>query len=256
MGTRRHKMPNPVSQSAQVVHEQTEMIFQDLRKKALQAYIKHKAYYDKKASASKLKQAQYVFVLQPNVGHHGSEILFTDFWWIGPLIIEKPLLNKNSMVRKIDTNKTQALHRMKLRQFRTRPPIPDLQLTSRKGKPVPEVIIKHVDFYARARECKNEKSIFDSDYNNPKKPISPEIAVQPEGAADEMSTIPGTRREIFLELFPQANRSCDGTDTNHNMQPDAETSAGEPDPLPTNPRSSKYDLRHNLKTKCNDDYRY
>ena len=222
----------------------------------MKAYIKHKAYYDKKASASKLKQAQNVFVLQPNVSQHGSEVPFTDFCWIGPLIIEKLLLNQNSMVRKIDTNMTQVLHRMKLRQFRPRPPVPDLQLTSRKGKPVPEVIIKHVRKYARARECKNEKSIFVSDYNNPKKPISPEIAVQPGGAADGMSTIPGTRREIFLEFFTQANRSCDVTDTNHNMQPDAETSAEEPDCTPTNPRCSKYDLRHNLKTKCNDEYRY
>ena len=29
-----------------------------------------------------------------------------------------------------------------------------------------------------------------------------------------------------------------------------------PEPSPTNPRSEKYNLRHNPKPNCNDDYRY
>ena len=48
------------------------MIHQDVRKKAMQAYIKYKAYYDKKANASKLKEADYVYVLQPKADHQGS----------------------------------------------------------------------------------------------------------------------------------------------------------------------------------------
>ena len=45
------KIPSPDSQVAQDVLEQTETIFQDVRKNAMQAYIKYKAYYDKKAKA-------------------------------------------------------------------------------------------------------------------------------------------------------------------------------------------------------------
>ena len=55
----------------------------------MQAYIKYKAYYDKKANASKLKQSDYVYILQPKADHQGSKIPFTDFRWIGPYIIEK-----------------------------------------------------------------------------------------------------------------------------------------------------------------------
>ena len=54
MGIRPQKVPSPDSETAQDVLEQTEMIFQDVRRNALQAYIKYKAYYDKKAKASKL----------------------------------------------------------------------------------------------------------------------------------------------------------------------------------------------------------
>ena len=56
------KPPPPDSQIAQDVLEQTETVFQDVRKNAMQAYIKYKAYYDRKANASKLKKAVYVFI--------------------------------------------------------------------------------------------------------------------------------------------------------------------------------------------------
>ena len=69
--------------------EQTETIFRDVRKNAMQAYIKYKAYYDRKANASKLKQADYVFISQPKADHQGSKNPFTDFRWIGPYVIEK-----------------------------------------------------------------------------------------------------------------------------------------------------------------------
>ena len=48
MGTRPQKMPSPTSQNAEDVLKQTEMIFHDVRKNTMQAYIKYKAYYDKK----------------------------------------------------------------------------------------------------------------------------------------------------------------------------------------------------------------
>ena len=46
MGIRPQKIPSPNSQTVQDVLEQTEMIFQDVHKNAMQAYIKYKACYD------------------------------------------------------------------------------------------------------------------------------------------------------------------------------------------------------------------
>ena len=48
------------------------MIFQDVHKNAMQAYIKYKAFYDKIANASKLKQADYIYVLQPKADQQGN----------------------------------------------------------------------------------------------------------------------------------------------------------------------------------------
>ena len=69
LGIRPQQQPIPTSQIAQVVLDQTEMIHQDVRKNSMQAYNKYKAYYDKKANASKLKEADYVDILQPKADH-------------------------------------------------------------------------------------------------------------------------------------------------------------------------------------------
>ena len=255
-GIRPQKIPSPDSQIAQDLLEQTEMIFQDVRKNAMQAYIKYKAYYDKKANASKLKQVDYVYILQPKADHQGSKIPFTDFQWIGPYNIEKVLPNNNYLVRKTGTNKTQILHRRRLRQFTPRQPIPDIQITPYEWKPDPEVIIKHDDLNAKSWKCEHEKPVFDSDYNNLVTPNPPEVTVQSGEAADEMSNTPGTIKENSPEVIPQTDRSYDGTDTDHYMQPDADTSVEQPDPTPTSPCSSKNDLRLNPKPKCHDYCRY
>ena len=95
LGVRPQQQPIPTSQIAQDVLHQTEMIHQDVRKNTMQAFIKYKAYYDKKANASKLKEADYVHVLQPKADHQGSKIPFTEIQWLGPYFIEKVLANNN-----------------------------------------------------------------------------------------------------------------------------------------------------------------
>ena len=64
LGNRPQQQPIPTSQIAQEVLKQTEMIHQDVRKNIMQAYIKYKAHYGKKANASKLQEADYVFATE------------------------------------------------------------------------------------------------------------------------------------------------------------------------------------------------
>ena len=256
MGIRPQQIPPPESQIAEDVLERTEIIFQHVSKNAMQAYLKYKAYYDRKANASKLKKADYVLILQPKADHQGSKIPFTDFRWIGPYIIEKVLPNNNYLVRKIGTNKTQILHRMRLRQFTPRQPPPNVPVTQREWQPDPEVVIVHDDLYARAWDCKYDEPIFDSDHNNLAAYNPSEITVRSEQTADELRNTPGIIPGNSPEITPQADESYDGRDVDRDTQPDADTSVEQLDPMPTNPRSSKYDLRHNPKPNCNDDYRY
>ena len=77
--------------------------------------------------------------------------------------------------------------------------------------------------------------MFDSDHNNLVTPNSPEITVQFGEPADELSRTPATVRQNSTENCPQTDRSCDGIDTDHYMQPDVDTSGKQRDPSPTNP---------------------
>ena len=126
---------------------------------------------------------------------------------------------------------------MRLRQITPRQFIPDIPVRAREWQPDPEVIIKHDDLYARAWECEYDEPKFDSDYNNLVTPNSPEITIQSEEATDKMRSTPGTIREKSPENITQTDGSYDGTDTDHDKQPDADTTVEQPDPMPTNPRS-------------------
>ena len=204
MGILPQKNSSPDSEIAQDVVEQTEIIFQDVRRNAMLAYIKNKAYYDKKkANASKLKQSDFVYILQPKADHQGSKIPCTDFRWIPPYIFEKALPNITYVVRKIGINKTQILHQMRLRQVTLHQPIPDTPVTPREWQPDPEVIIKHDDLYARSWECEYDKPIFDSDRDNTVVPNSHKVTVQPEGAVDETKSTSGTIQEDSRRFSPQ-----------------------------------------------------
>ena len=145
---------------------------------------------------------------------------------------------------------------MRLRQFTPPQPLSDIPVTQREWQPDPEVVITHDDLYARAWECEYDEPIFDSGYNNLATRSAPESTIRSKQTADEMRNTPGIIPENSPENTLQPNGSYDGRNVDHDTQPDAELSVEQPNPTPTNPRSSKFDLRHNPKPNCKDDYRY
>ena len=256
LGIHPQQQPIPTSQIAQDVLEQTQMIYQDVRKNTMQAYIKYKAYYDKKANASKLKEADYVYILQPKADHQGSKIPFTEFRWMGPYIVEKVLPNNNYLVRKIGTDKTQVLHRMRMRQFTPRQPPAAIRVNPHEYKPDPEVSINHDDLYARAWEYHYEQPIFDAENDNSVSPKQPETPIQTDLSTGKMRNTRGTTHECPPEISPLIDETSDLEDTCTHAEPNVGTSSEQQGNSPSNPRSSKYNLRHNPKPNCNDDYRY
>ena len=233
LGIRPQQQSIPTSQNAQGVLDLTEMIHQNVRKNAMQAYIKYKAYYDKKANASKLKEADYVYGLQPKAGHHDSKIPFTEFQWIGPYIAEKVLPNNNYLVRKIGTNKTQVLHRMRMRQFTSHEPAADIRIKPQEYKPDPEVSLNDDDLYARAWEYDYEQPIFDAENNNAAPHKKQEFPIESDFLTEELRNTPGATHECSPENFAQTVEISDLTDTYPHMEPDVEL--GTTGNSPTNP---------------------
>ena len=85
--------------------------------------------------------------------------------------------------------------------------------------------VMHDDLYARAWYSEYETSTFDNGPHEPDNINSPKITVLHDLANDETCTIPGTIRESSPEISTQADEVDDGTDTDHYMEPDAETNS-------------------------------
>ena len=143
-----------------------------------------------------------------------------------------------------------------MRQFTPRQPPADIAIKPHKYKSVPEVSLNHDDLYARAWKYDFEQPIFDAENDNAVPPNQREIPVQPNFSTEEMRNTPGNLHVCSPQIFPNTAEVSNVADTYPHMELDAQTSPELPQKSLTNPRSSKYNLRHNPKPNCNDDYRY
>ena len=140
--------------------------------------------------------------MQPKPDHQGSKIPFTEFRWIGPYIIEKLLPNNNYLVRKIGTNKTQVLHRMRMRHFTPRQPPADITVKPQRYKSDPEMSLHHDDLYARAWEYDYDQPILDNENDNAVPPNSQEISVQSDFSTEEIRNTPGKPHVCSPDISP------------------------------------------------------
>ena len=143
-----------------------------------------------------------------------------------------------------------------MRQFTPRQPPADITFKPQDYKSDPEISLHHDDLHARAWEYDYDQPIFDTENNNAAPPSPQEIPVQSDFPTKEMRNTPGNPHVCSPEIFLCTDEVSDVTDTCSHMEPDVESSSEQVQNSPTNPRSSKYNLRHNPKPNCNDDYRY
>ena len=145
---------------------------------------------------------------------------------------------------------------MRMRQFTPRQLPADITVKPQEYKSDPELSLHHDALYARAWEYVFEQPIFDAENDNAAPLNIQESPLQSDYSTEKMRNTPGSLHVCSPEIFPDTGEVNDVTDTCPHMEPDVETSSEQAENSPTNPRSSKYNLRHNPKPNCNDDYRY
>ena len=117
-------------------------------------------YYDRKAKAAPLKENDYCFVLQPKADSQASKIPFREYRWIGPFVVQTVLSNDNYIVRRLNTNKTQILHRIRLKKFVPNAPLED-KYEGEKLQPDNEIVIPQDDLYSISWEVDFEYDLFE-----------------------------------------------------------------------------------------------
>ena len=114
-GLKQNQQPNPTTDLGNEVVQKTRMIHESVSKHLLHSYIRYKQYYDKKAAAHPLVTNDYCYALHPQANTQGSKLPFREYLWTGPFVVVKTLPNNNYLIRKLQTNKTQILHRIRLK---------------------------------------------------------------------------------------------------------------------------------------------
>ena len=160
LGLRFNPNITPTTDFAEELLRRTKILYHKTKKNVMQSYIKYKKYYDKKAKASPLKEKDYCFILQPKADHQGSKIPFRDFRWIGPYFVEKVLPNNIYIVRKLNTNKTQILHRIRLRKYNPEKP-PEDNHQETQWQIDDNIVVPQDDLYTIAWEAEFGGHLFD-----------------------------------------------------------------------------------------------
>ena len=127
----------------------------------MQSYLKYKDYYDRKAKAASLREKDYCFVLQPIADSQASKIPFREYRWIGVFVVQNVLSNDIYFVRRINTNKTQILHCIRLKKFVPNAPLED-KFDGEKLQPDNEIVIPQDNLYTVSWEVDFDYEIFET----------------------------------------------------------------------------------------------
>ena len=160
LGNNPNKSFLPTSEFAEELQQRTQILIDKTKQNIMQSYLKYKEYYDRKAKAAPLNEKDFCFILQPKADNQGSKIPFRDYRWIGPYRIEKVLPNDNYIVRRLNTNKTQILHRIRLKKFVPNTSLED-KYSKEKLQPDDEIIIPQDDLYTISWEADFDYQVFE-----------------------------------------------------------------------------------------------
>ena len=163
LGNNPNKNFLPTTEFTEEVQKRTQTLIDQTKKNIMQSYLKNKDYYDRKAKAAPLKEKDSCFILQLKADSQASKIPFRDYRWIGPFVIQKNLSKDNYFVRRVNTNKTQIIHRIRLKKFVPNTLLQD-NYPGEKLQPGEEKVIPQDDLYINSGEVE-----IDCEFNEKRK---------------------------------------------------------------------------------------
>ena len=118
---------DPKSDFVTELQDAMQVKFAENKEKIIEAYHKYRKYYDAKANADPLETQNFCLLLNPKLTHQTSFGFKSMQVWLPLYKVEKVLTNSNYLVRKVGTNYTQCVHRIRLRKYEPLEPPVDLE---------------------------------------------------------------------------------------------------------------------------------
>ena len=106
--------------------------FEENKLQLIESYQRYRSYYDKKAEEKPLRLLSYCLLLNPKLTSQKTQISKATQVWIPLYRVEKVLTDSNYIIRKIGTNFTQCVHRIRLRPVKQPPDTEDLEIIDPK----------------------------------------------------------------------------------------------------------------------------
>ena len=193
------------------------------------------------------------------------------------------LPNNNYIVRRLGTNKTQLLHRIRLRKFTPQAPLADIFVRETDWQKDDQMPVANDDLYAQSWNTNFGSNPFDDGPSDSlhntedteyipiqlpddNRPPSPGSSKNSGGSPVEQTTDPDQNHEIHVDEIPQQiseddqNTQKSQKDTNippNDPQKNPEKTQNTPlQEEPINTRGEKYNLRPNPNPNYSDSYRY
>ena len=100
--------------------------FSNAKESLAKSFPRHRRYYDQKARANPLKVQTYCLLLNPKLTEQSAFSPKLIQKWLALYRIEKGLTDSNYLIRKMGTNFTQIVHRIRLRPITPQYPVDDI----------------------------------------------------------------------------------------------------------------------------------
>ena len=267
----------PQTDIAEAIQRRMEILNDQTKKNLIQSYLKYKAYYDRKAKAAPLTTTDYCYILNPKADTQATKIPFREFRWIGPYKVEKILPNSNYIVRRLGTNKTQLLHRIRLRKFTPSAPLANNFVRETDWQKDDNIIVTHDDLYALTWDTNSGTDPFETElpdneqdhiqkYVPINRPPFLEFSKNSGGIPVEQTTVPNEgnptknaeneNNVIDNQQDLQPNPTIDAEKSPENTGENQDNDEFQKEKTPTNTRGEKYNLRPNPNPNFSDSYRY
>ena len=218
----------PQTGIAEEIQKRMRTLLDQTKKNIMQSYLKYKAYYDRKAKAAPLETTDYCYILNPKADTQATKIPFREFRWCGPYTVEKVLPNNNYIVRRLGTNKTQLLHRIRLRKFTPQAPLADIFVRETDWQKDDQMTIANDDLYAQSWNTNFGAKPFDdipsdaihntedTEYvpiqiPNNSRPPSPVSSKNSGGSPVDQSTEPDQNHGNHADEIPQQSNDDNNT---------------------------------------------
>ena len=153
-------------------------LFSQTKENLVNSFNKYREYYDRKAKAAPLKLHDYCMLLSPKLSKEHEKISNLECKWTALFRIEKVLTRSNYLIRRVNTNNTQIVHRVRLKPIKPQYKFQDLQNIDEKlfkADPMIAEALREPNLFDHALE----ELTFSYDKNRRAKVYS-KIATEPE----------------------------------------------------------------------------